>query len=149
LRRLDDDKSEIDWIVRPLTSVTRGITQIQASASAGRRIVTFFQQTGKRESRFVASDMSHGTLHGLGVLVALRQKPSPSMVDLQMAFGSYEVGVIQRTPVPVLTPETTQYLATLAHRAWSLKYSIDTASETSHAFRLPALLQVPGESLTA
>jgi hypothetical protein len=71
------------------------------------------------------------------------------MVDLQMAFGSYEVGVIQRTPVPVLTLESTQYLATLAYRAWSLKYSIDTASETSHAFRLPALLQVPGESLTA
>ena len=62
---------------------------------------------------------------------------------------SYEVGVIQRHPLPNLTPETTQYLATLAHRAWSLKYSIDTASETSHAFRLPALLQVPGESLTA
>jgi hypothetical protein len=71
------------------------------------------------------------------------------MVDLQMAFGSYEVGVIQRTPVPVLTPEGTQYLATLAHRAWSLKYSIDTVSETSHAFRLPALRQVPGERLTA
>jgi len=31
LRRLDEDKSEIDWIVRHLTSVTRGITQIQAS----------------------------------------------------------------------------------------------------------------------
>ncbi len=71
------------------------------------------------------------------------------MVDLQMAFGSYEVGVIQRTPVPVLTPESTQYLATLAHHAWSLKYSVDTASETSHAFLLLALLQVPGESLTA
>jgi hypothetical protein len=66
-----------------------------------------------------------------------------------MAFGSYEVGVIQRTPVPVLTPEVTQCLATLAHRAWSLKYSLDTASETSHVFRLPALLQVPGENLTA
>ena len=66
--------------MRHLTSVTRGITQIQASAAAGRRIVTFFQQTGERESRFVASDMSHGTLHSLGVLVALRQKPIPSLV---------------------------------------------------------------------
>ena len=62
---------------------------------------------------------------------------------------SYEVGVIQRTPVPPPIPETTQCLATLARRAWSLKYSIDTASETSHAFVLPALLQTLGESLTA
>jgi predicted ATPase len=80
LRRLDDDKAEMDWIMRHLTSITRGITHVQASASAGRRIVTFFQQTGKRESRFVASDMSHGTLHSLGVLVALRQQPVPSLV---------------------------------------------------------------------
>ena len=31
-----------------------------------------------------------------------------ALVDLQMAFGSFEVGVIQRTAVPELSPETTQ-----------------------------------------
>jgi hypothetical protein len=57
------------------------------------------------------------------------------LVSLQMVFGSYEVGVIQRTPVPDLTPKATEHLATLARYACSLKRSLDTASETSHAFR--------------
>jgi hypothetical protein len=95
---------------------------------------------------FVEGDDSDDLLALLAIAnsLAFRQ-----LINLQMAFGSYEVGVIQRTPVPVLTLETTQCLATLAHRAWSVKYSVDTASETSHAFRLPALCQVPGERLTA
>jgi len=84
----------MDWIMRPLTSVTRGITQIQASASAGRRIVTFFQQTGKQESRFVASDMSHGTLHSLRVLVALRQKPVPSLVFVDAIEASSHISAL-------------------------------------------------------
>ncbi|MFO0757502.1 MAG: hypothetical protein U0359_13480 [Byssovorax sp.] len=58
-------------------------------------------------------------------------------VELQMAFGSYEVGVIQRTPVPDLKPDQVAILAPLARRAWSLKRSIDTVNETSHAFLLP------------
>jgi len=66
-----------------------------------------------------------------------------------MAFGSYEVGVIQRTPVPDLAPADEEALAALARRAWSLKRSLDTRTETSHAFALPALLQVAGGSLAA
>ena len=60
------------------------------------------------------------------------------LVELQMAFGSYEVGVIQRTPVPPLSRTDALVLADLARRAWSLKRSLDTVSETSHAFVLPA-----------
>ena len=56
----------------------------------------------------------------------------------------FEVGVIQRTPVPDLTPADEAALAALARRAWSLKRSLDTRTETSHAFVLPALLQVDG-----
>jgi len=40
-------------------------------------------------------------------------------------------------------------LAALARRAWSLKRSLDTRTENSHAFTLPALLQVAGGSLAA
>jgi hypothetical protein len=61
-----------------------------------------------------------------------------------MAFGSYEVGVIQKTPVPPLTtdhrPLATR-LGALARRAWSLKRRLDTVNETSHAFLLPAALR--------
>ncbi len=88
---------------------------------------------------FVAEDEPHQLL---ALLAITNSAAFCLLVELQMAFGSYEVGVIQRTPVPDLTPESTTTLATLAHRAWSLKRSLDTATQTSHAFTLPALLQV-------
>jgi hypothetical protein len=60
------------------------------------------------------------------------------LVELQMAFGSYEVGVIQRTPVPVIDDSHRISLSELTHRAWSLKRQLDSNNETSHAFLLPA-----------
>jgi len=65
-----------------------------------------------------------------------------------MTFGSYEIGVIQRTPIPDLTGEEAATLAALAHRAWSLKRNLDTITQTSHAFLLPALLQAQGNTLS-
>ncbi|MBF0306324.1 MAG: hypothetical protein HQL41_11815, partial [Alphaproteobacteria bacterium] len=59
---------------------------------------------------------------------------------------SYEVGIIQQTPVPDLTPDQEARLASLARRAWSIKRGLDTVTETSHAFTLPALLAVPGHA---
>jgi hypothetical protein len=67
-----------------------------------------------------------------------------ALVQLQVAFGSYEVGVIQRTPVPVLNPSESVFVGDLAHRIWSRKCRLDTRTENSHAFTLPALLQVEG-----
>lgn len=68
------------------------------------------------------------------------------LVSLQLAAAdaaarSYEVGVIQKTPVPNLPAAVRGQLAALAHRAWSLKRSLDTTTETSHAFALPAALR--------
>ena len=50
---------------------------------------------------------------------------------------SYEVGLIQQTPFPNLSEESTTMLARIARRAWSLKRSLDTLNETSHAFLMP------------
>ena len=55
--------------------------------------------------------------------------------------------MIQQTPIPDLDPRIRDRLAKLAHVGWSLKRSPDTHTETSHAFVLPALLQVDGSSL--
>jgi hypothetical protein len=75
------------------------------------------------------------------------------LVSLQLArtelAQSYEVGLIQNTPVPQLTNVARDALARLARRAWLLKRSLDTRTETSHAFTLPALLQAPGADLAA
>lgn len=68
-----------------------------------------------------------------------------SLVELQMAFGSYEVGVVQRAPVPSDISDPS--LATLARHVWSLERSRDTAVEVSHAFGVPCLLRVDGDTL--
>jgi hypothetical protein len=75
------------------------------------------------------------------------------LVSIQLArtelAQSFEVGLIQRTPIPRLGPAARSSLADLARRAWSLKRRLDTHVETSHAFTLPALLQVSGDTLAA
>ena len=91
-----------------------------------------------------ADSSSLGALLGLTNSIAFQ-----GLVSLQMAFGSYEVGVIQRTPVPDLSmPEGTR-LGELALSFVNLKSNLDRANETSHLFHLPALLQVTGETLAA
>lgn len=77
----------------------------------------------------------------LALLALVNSRAFGLLVSLQMAFGSYEVGVIQRTPIPDLTPAQRTQLAALARRAWSLKRRLDTVTETSHAFLLPAALR--------
>lgn len=76
----------------------------------------------------------------LALLAVMNSRAFALLVSLQMAFGSYEVGVIQRTPVPTLTEVQRRQLANLARRAWSLKRTTDSVNETSHAFILPAAL---------
>jgi hypothetical protein len=76
----------------------------------------------------------------LALLALVNSQAFRVLVSLQMAFGSYEVGVIQRTPVPNLNPDQQLMLADLARRAWSLKRTLDTIEETSHAFTMPAVL---------
>jgi hypothetical protein len=68
------------------------------------------------------------------------------LMGLQLAAAdaaarSYEVGIIQRTPVPTLKPADLKGLAGLARRAWSLKRTLDSTNETSHAFLLPRSLR--------
>ena len=63
------------------------------------------------------------------------------LVSLQMAFGSYEVGVIQKTPIPQCDETQQSKLSALARRSWRLKRELDTVEETSHAFILPAILR--------
>jgi hypothetical protein len=55
---------------------------------------------------------------------------------------AYQVGTVGRTPFPKEeNTNTSNKLATLVHRAWSLKRTLDTITETSHAFYLPEALR--------
>jgi hypothetical protein len=100
----------------------------------------------KGPAAFVKNDDSEDLL---ALLAITNARAFRALVDLQMAFGSYEVGVIQRTPIPRVSPADQSVLATLARQAWSRKRSLDTCIESSHAFVLPALLLVDGDTLAA
>ena len=94
----------------------------------------------KGPAAFVLGDDSDELL---ALLALTNSRAFGLLVSLQMAFGSYEVGVIQRTPVPSLTVTQRKQLANLARRAWSSKRTADSVTETSHAFVLPAALRAP------
>ena len=83
----------------------------------------------------------------LALLAITNSRAFGALVELQTAFGSYEVGVIQRTPVPDLSGKPGVPLSDLARCAIELKRSLDTTNETSHVFHLPALLQSPEGTL--
>jgi hypothetical protein len=82
----------------------------------------------------------------LSLCAVLNSRAFGHLVSVQLArtelAQSYEVGLIQQTPVPDLTDDDVTELAGLARRAWSLRRSLDTINETSHAFLLPHDLNV-------
>jgi hypothetical protein len=84
----------------------------------------------------------------LALIAASNSRAFRTLVDLQMTFGSFEVGVIERTPLPDLASEGGERLGPLARLCLDLKRGLDTANETSHVFHAPALLQVTEGILT-
>jgi hypothetical protein len=97
----------------------------------------------KGPAAVVEGDSEEGLLALLALTTSMAFR---SLVEFQLAAAdakpggaarSYEVGVIQRTPVPNLDVAALTPLALPARRAWSAKRSLDTTNETSHAFLLP------------
>jgi hypothetical protein len=98
-----------------------------------------------------AFDYSGGPQSLLALTALMNSRVFVALVGLQLArtelAQSYEVGLIQTTPVPPLEIADRHCLATLARGAWSHYRTLDTRRESSHAFTLPALLQVEGDTL--
>ncbi len=81
----------------------------------------------------------------LSALVALTNSSAfYSLVAVQLAreelAQSFEVGLIQRVPIPRLDDATRARLAALGERGFHLQREADRADETTHVFTLPALL---------
>ncbi len=68
------------WVVERLGTITEGINDVRAEALLGRRVLRFVQRFEDGELNLDARQVSQGTLRSLGVLLALKQKPSPSVV---------------------------------------------------------------------
>lgn len=81
----------------------------------------------------------------LTLLSIMNSKPFGTIVELSLNAGdrtarSYEVGIIKNIPIPELSFSEEEQLASLARKSWSLKRSLDSTEETSHAFLLPEAL---------
>lgn len=77
------------------------------------------------------------------------------LLHLLMARGiggaqtlKYEVGYVGAVPIPTLDSESHDKLGNIAGICYRSLRSLFTVEETSHVFRLPALLQVPDIRLT-
>lgn len=88
-------------------------------------------------SAFIANDVSRELL----ALQAVMSSETFTALARVMAGWNFEVGVIQRTPVPALEPRDREILSDLSLKAWSCKRTLDTANEISHAFLLPSALR--------
>lgn len=91
---------------------------------------------------FVGGDHSEELL---ALCAALNAAAFRLLVSLQLArtelAQSFEVGLIQQTPIPQLNRTERSRLAELGRRAWGLQRTLDTTTEISRAFLLPAALR--------
>lgn len=103
----------------------------------------------KGPAAFVKDDDSRALL---ALCAVVNSGPFGALVAVQLArtelAQSFEVGLIQQTPVPTFDSQATAGLAERALRGWSLMRHLDSRTEFSHAFSLPALLQVSAVCLT-
>ncbi len=97
---------------------------------------------GHKGPAIFSSDRTLSPLLGL-----TNSKTFIGLVELQIVFGSYEVGVIQKTPIPESLDSRGKCLTDKAMAMCNLKRQLDTANENSHLFILPAILQTDGEGL--
>ncbi len=68
------------WVVRHLAALTPGVTGVRTETVLGRRVLLFTQEQHGVSREYDASQVSQGTLRGLGILLALRQQPTPTLV---------------------------------------------------------------------
>lgn len=92
----------------------------------------------------------------LSLLGLTSSRPFKAFVEVQLAAAdarpggaahSYEVGIIQSTPVPSLNESDRATLSGLAGRAWSLARSFYVDSEVSYTYVLPSLAARHGNTV--
>ena len=128
--------TEREFFFRP--GVTWPLRGIEFSAQAV-PAETIFSNAGK---------MAFGPDPAL-LLAVLNSRPFDSLVGFfagKVGGVQYEVGLIGKIPFPDVDGSGAN-LSRLARRGWSLRRSLDTCSEVSHAFVVPAVLQVEGATL--
>jgi predicted ATPase len=76
-------REDVEWVIRHLAGVTDGMQAIGVMAGDGYRRVQFIQEgQGGSHNVLNARQVSQGTLRALGILLALRQTPAPTLLVL-------------------------------------------------------------------
>jgi len=86
----------------------------------------------------------------VALLGVINSKFFSELLNLVVAFGSYEIGILSHIPIPITRiREISQngILVERARTAWAKQWSMDRTNELSHAFTVPALLQTEGGTL--
>lgn len=133
--------ASLDYFFRP------GITWPSRTQRFGPRLMpagSIF--TGKGPAAFDHSDSAE---HVLAMCALMNSKPFNAFVETRLNAAdatarSYEVGMIQLTPVPDIDAATQLLLASLALKQWRLRRQLDSVVEVSHAFVLPATFVFKG-----
>lgn len=76
----------------------------------------------------------------LYLLGLLNSRGAQMLLSMQVAFGSYEVGAVQRIPYAAPSPRLMCAVGDLALTCHCLRRDDDRADETSHAYNAPTLL---------
>lgn len=126
-------------ITFPARPHRRGWMYLVSGAAFGHLSPMVFVEKGSELSWLAVLNSS--TFHFLAQLLMSRGHGNSSQTL------TYEKGLVASVPVPMLQGDSKERLAELARRGWSLRRLLDTAVERSHAFVLPALLQVDGTDL--
>ena len=104
--------------------------------------------SGKGPALFYDEDNSEMLLAVCAVLCSPVFK---ALVAIQLGrvslAQSYEVGLVQQTPFPKLSPRDREKLADYARQVWTEKYALDCGKLTAHPFVRSSLLASPGATL--
>lgn len=82
----------------------------------------------------------------LGMLASSTADYILKLLSGRLGYPQFDMGDIAVLPAPPTWAQE-DGLGLLARRGWSLRRALDTANEVSHAFVVPALFQVAGDSL--
>ena len=80
----------------------------------------------------------------ISIIGMMHSKVVAALIKMQLGLAAagrknYEVGIINRTPLPDLEESISNDLTTYSQTAWNQKRRPDTANANSHAFVAPAL----------
>ena len=82
----------------------------------------------------------------LSLAALMNSLPFKYLLTLSLGLAAegrkhYEIGVINKNPIPKLNSDDQSKFAEFSKRSWSLKRTLDTIIETSHSFQVPAALR--------